>query len=57
MKDNQRDALTHLGMAMTAFGLVKTNLVMGWSYKILFFGMILFLILSLWEFFFPKTTR
>jgi VanZ family protein len=54
LKDNQRDALTHLGIALASFGLIRANLITGWSFWIMVIGTIIFALLSVKEFFFSK---
>lgn len=57
MRDNQRDAITHLGIALTSFGLLSANLFSGWQSMVVVVGMSVFLILAIWEMFFSKTLR
>jgi len=55
MKDNQRDALTHLGIALTSFGLIKSGFLSGWAYGVIAIGAIVFAISAVYEFFFNKS--
>ena len=54
MKENQRDALTHLGLALTTFGLISSNLISGLSYWIMIITTVVFLGFAIYENFFMK---
>jgi hypothetical protein len=57
MKQNQRDSLTHLGIALTSFGLWASGVFkINWQSNVMLAGMIIFLVLSIWEYCFPKMT-
>lgn len=56
MKQNQRDAFTHLGVALAIFAVWRTSVFSGWDEWVLIIGMGALLILTLWELFSPKIT-
>jgi len=54
MRQNFRDALTHLGLATSVFGLWKTGTFSGWAFWVIFIAIWVLLISGIVEVFIPK---